>query len=34
MRTYCIPNGSLLNDLWRPKWERYLKKSGYMDTYN
>ena len=22
MRTYCIPNGSLLNDLWWPKWER------------
>ena len=34
MRTYCIAQGTLLSDLWWPKWEGNLKKRGYMYTYN
>ena len=33
MRAYCIAQGTLLNVLWRPKWEGNLKKSGYMYMY-
>ena len=34
MRIYCVAQGTLLSALWRPKWERNLKKRGYMYTYN
>ena len=29
MRTYCIAQGTLLNALWWPKWERNTKKRRY-----
>ena len=32
-RTYYMAQGSLLNALWRSKWEGNLKKKGYMYVY-
>ena len=29
-----IAHGNLLNILWKPVWEKNLKKNGYVCTYN
>ena len=34
MRTCYVAQGSLLNALWWPKWERNPKKAGYMYTHS
>ena len=34
MRTYYMSQGTLLNTLQWPIWEKNLKKSGYMYMYN
>ena len=33
-RTYCIAQGTLLNNVQWPIWEKNLKKSGWIDMCN
>ena len=32
-RTYCIAQGSLLNVMWQPGWEKAVGENGYMYMY-